>query len=514
MLQRDKKELQKHRANNKRTLAVCVFKWMQDPKPEDFNQAHITKEDVKKAWTNPRTKKTISDEKAELIAQVVNHSNLGDHLNDSRTLSNFFGQLAHESNYGRATDEKLNYGLKNLFKFKYYQRHPDEARHDVKLHGKEKFMAIANKAYAYRNGNGGVESGDGYRFRGRGYIQLTGRAHYAEFTKWYKEHYGEDVDFIAHPELVAEGKYAIISAIFYWDKNKVYVPAKKNDMQGVTDLINKGTDSRQKRVELTKSIQQQKIFENSEKINRQNYYRALLLKNRMPACQLPPSYLIKGPLGLWFIDAEQDSSPLIIDLDGDGAKSISLNDSSVFFDLDNDGFAEKTAWVGPHDGLLVRDLNHNGIIDNGSELFGNHTFCADGQLAHNGFEALQSYQDGGGLLTASSSPKLWKELMIWQDRNSNGRTDQGELTPLSATGIKSINLNYRLSSWRDGADNSHRQRLWDRSQAIAMREVLCIYNRSTINFIGNSPVIRNTFLKKIFTIKNIRYKISSAMLIK
>ena len=73
MLQRDKNELQKHRANNKKTLAVCVFKWMQDPKPEDFNQAHITKEDVKKAWTNPHTKKTISDEKAELIAQAVSH---------------------------------------------------------------------------------------------------------------------------------------------------------------------------------------------------------------------------------------------------------------------------------------------------------------------------------------------------------------------------------------------------------------------------------------------------------
>ena len=64
--------------------------------------------------------------------------------------------------------------------------------------------------------------------------------------------------------------------------------------------------------------------------------------------------------------------------------------------------------------------------------------------------------------------------MIWQDRNSNGRTDQGELTPLSATGIKSINLNYRLSSWRDGAGNSHRQRsqvIWQDGHQSAVDDV-------------------------------------------
>ena len=183
----DKKKLQKH-INNGTTLIPCVFKWMQDPKPEDFNQVHITKEMVKKAWTNPHTKKTISDEKAELIAQAVNQSNLGNRLNDSRTLSNFFGQLAYESNYGDvdSKEENLNYKDPNrlirLFS-KYYGIHPEEARHDVRLHGKEKFMAIANKVYAYRNGNGGIESGDGYRFRDRGYIQLTGGAHYVDFIK-------------------------------------------------------------------------------------------------------------------------------------------------------------------------------------------------------------------------------------------------------------------------------------------------------------------------------------------
>jgi hypothetical protein len=63
-------------------------------------------------------------------------------------------------------------------------------------------------------------------------------------------------------------------------------------------------------------------------------------------------------------------SPLIVDLNGDGVKTISLTDTGVYFDLDKDGFAQRTAWVSPQDGLLALDRNANGRIDDIGELFG------------------------------------------------------------------------------------------------------------------------------------------------
>ena len=85
--------------------------------------------------------------------------------------------------------------------------------------------------------------------------------------------------------------------------------------------------------------------------------------------------------------AETTRSPLIVDLDGDGVETTS-GANGVYFDHDGNGFAEKTAWVGKDDGLLVRDINGNGQIDNGTELFGNNSVLSNGQKATNGFEAL------------------------------------------------------------------------------------------------------------------------------
>ena len=85
--------------------------------------------------------------------------------------------------------------------------------------------------------------------------------------------------------------------------------------------------------------------------------------------------------------AETVRSPLVVDLDGDGIETLGT-DAGVYFDHDDNGFLEKTGWVGKDDGLLVRDINNNGKIDDGTELFGDNSVLSNGVKAFNGFEAL------------------------------------------------------------------------------------------------------------------------------
>lgn len=84
--------------------------------------------------------------------------------------------------------------------------------------------------------------------------------------------------------------------------------------------------------------------------------------------------------------------PLVLDLDGDGIETTTLDGSSSFFDLDNNGLAENTSWVGADDGLLALDKNNNGLIDNANELFGDQTLLSDGTTyASSGFAALAEH---------------------------------------------------------------------------------------------------------------------------
>ena len=75
---------------------------------------------------------------------------------------------------------------------------------------------IANRAYANRNGNGDVETGDGWRYRGRGMFQTTGRGNYRQLTESYHKVFGEFVDFEKQPDLVTEPKYAARAAAIFW----------------------------------------------------------------------------------------------------------------------------------------------------------------------------------------------------------------------------------------------------------------------------------------------------------
>lgn len=83
------------------------------------------------------------------------------------------------------------------------------------------------------------------------------------------------------------------------------------------------------------------------------------------------------------------SNAMMLDLDKNGIVTTELL-GNHYFDYDSDGLREKTAWVGKGDGLLVRDINNDGKINNGSELFGNHTILANGERAKNGLRHWRS----------------------------------------------------------------------------------------------------------------------------
>jgi len=164
------------------------------------------------------------------------------------------------------------------------------------------------------------------------------------------------------------------------------------------------------------------------------------------------------PLRQAFERAERTISPIVLDLDGNGIATRSVADGT-FFDYDGNGFAERTGWATSGDGLLVRDLNGDGIINNGTELFGDRTLLKSGETAANGFYALADLDDNrDGRL--DSHDAAWSELRIWQDRNSDGITDAGELTTLDELGIAGIATGFSNTATTDSQGNQHLQQGW------------------------------------------------------
>lgn len=153
--------------------------------------------------------------------------------------------------------------------------------------------------------------------------------------------------------------------------------------------------------------------------------------------------------------AETRASPLTIDLDGNGVSTVAYSNRR-YFDHDGNGLAESTAWVGASDGLLVRDLNGNGAIDNGRELFGSNTRLGDGSLAANGFVALGELDDNhDGVVDANDA--AFASLRIWRDANGNGVTDAGELLSIADAGIAGFRTAWSASSLVDANGQAHQQ---------------------------------------------------------
>lgn len=139
--------------------------------------------------------------------------------------------------------------------------------------------------------------------------------------------------------------------------------------------------------------------------------------------------------------------PIILDLDGDGVETLGL-EHGVSFDIDNDGTQETTGWVGKDDGLLVRDVNNDGIINNASELIGQDTVKSNGQRAVDGYDALRDLDtNNDGVFNAQDD--AWSQMQVWQDRNSDGISQQDEMLTLAQAGVNEIALQSESTSIDD-----------------------------------------------------------------
>jgi putative chitinase len=149
-------------------------------------------------------------------------------INTPLRLAHFLAQCGHESGGFRLTKENLNYsakGLMGIFK-KYF---PTEA---LAKQYERKPEKIANKVYGGRMGNGPEASGDGAKFCGRGYIQLTGKDNYTAFGKSINE------DMTVNPQAVAD-KYALLSAAWFFNKNGLHKMADGGATDAVVTSITK-----------------------------------------------------------------------------------------------------------------------------------------------------------------------------------------------------------------------------------------------------------------------------------
>ena len=164
-------------------------------------------------------------------------------ISNPNRLAHFLAQCGHESNNFKAVVENLNYSEEGLLKVfpKYFDKNT------AKSYAKRQEM-IANMVYGGRMGNGDKNSGDGWKYKGRGFIQLTGKTNY----KSYGDYIG--VDLITNPNLVAT-KYPLSSAAWYFEKRKIWQVCDEgigiDTIKKVTKLVNGGYNGLEDRISKT-----------------------------------------------------------------------------------------------------------------------------------------------------------------------------------------------------------------------------------------------------------------------
>lgn len=205
------------------------------------------------------------------IADEINNHAVEYKLDNVLRVNHFFAQIREEMGGMASPVENLNYSEEGLKKnFSYFRKHPAEAKEYsyAKLNGRimqrANEVAIADRVYANRLGNGNISSGDGSAYRGRGGIHLTGKTNYQGFSDYYKKHWGDDIDFVKNPSLLEEGIYCVRSAVYFWLREKLYDLADQGDTGSIVDKItakvNLHTTSYAKRREHFERIKSTNVF--------------------------------------------------------------------------------------------------------------------------------------------------------------------------------------------------------------------------------------------------------------
>lgn len=146
-------------------------------------------------------------------------------------MAHYLSQVIHEANYLKSTEENLNYSAEGLLK-----TFPKYFNAETAKEYARKPERIASKVYANRYGNGNEASGDGWKYKGRGFIMLTFKSNYEAFNK-------SDVcteDVVKKPELVAKFPLNQVSSMWYWETHNLNTLADRDDCQAITKVINGG----------------------------------------------------------------------------------------------------------------------------------------------------------------------------------------------------------------------------------------------------------------------------------
>jgi putative chitinase len=189
---------------------------------------------------------------SQLLSAIIPNYN----INNNTRIAHFLAQICHESNYCQNLAENLNYSSDALLKI--WPKHFNKTAASQYGRSSQQLanqQAIANIAYANRMGNGDFASGDGYKYRGRGLIQITGKNNYHQVSQ---DLFGNNV-LLDNPDLLASDReIAIKSACWFWQKHNLNDLADQENIIGITKTINGGLNGIEDRKHLLANIE--KIF--------------------------------------------------------------------------------------------------------------------------------------------------------------------------------------------------------------------------------------------------------------